>query len=165
MKKINKIQILSFITLVISALLIGGCKKEENRDFSNLVKSDATVSLTGVPSLVIVREDTAGVIISVTASLSAPQIVDVHIPISQIAGDATEGDDFATSTSELVFPAFTTGPQTFEVEILDDDLPEADETFTLQIGDENTANVNITPVTMDVTITNATNLDLNMTFS
>ncbi|MFN8295548.1 MAG: Calx-beta domain-containing protein [Chitinophagales bacterium] len=165
MKKINKIQFLSLITLISSAFLIGSCKKEENKDYSKLIKTDATVSLSGVPAAVIVREDTAGVIISVTASLSEPQIVEVHIPISQISGDATEDEDFSLSTHELVFPANSTEPQTFEVEVLDDDLPETDETFTIQVGDDKTANVNITPVTMDVTITNATSLDLDMSFA
>lgn len=161
MKKINII----ILTALSLNFFLPSCNKDEHKDFSTLVKNGATtVEILGVPAALIVREDTAGVIATITVSLSEPQIVDVHVPIKQISGDAEQDADYELSTTDLVFPAYTTGPQEFTVTILDDDHVEADEDFTLQIGDELTSNANITPVTMDVTITNSTDLDLNMSF-
>lgn len=162
MKKINII-ILSVLSL---GSLVTGCKPDEHKDFSTLVKNTAsTVEIDGVPAAIVVNEDVNDVVATITVSLSEPQIVDVHVPITQIAGDAEDGADYELSTADLVFPAYTTGPQTFTLTILDDDIVEADETLKLQIGNELTSNVNITPVTMDVTITNSTDLDLNMSFA
>lgn len=161
MKKIN----IFILTMVLVFSITTSCKKDDHKDFSTLVKSTTTeLQILGVPSALIVREDTADVIATITLSLSEPQIVDVHVPIKQISGDASQGDDYELSTSEIVFPAYTTGPQTFTVTILDDNIKESDETFTLQIGDDLTSNTIFTPKTMEVTITNATDLDLNMSF-
>lgn len=154
-----RILVLSMVSFCIMAI---SCKKDENQNFSTLVKSAAAVQFDGVPSSLIVREDTADVVATITVSLSEPQIVEVHVPITQISGDAELGSDYDLSTTELVFPPYTTGPQTFTVTILDDDIAEGDETFSLQIGEE--SNATITPAVMDVKIVNATNLDLNMTF-
>lgn len=162
MKKINII-ILSVLSL---GSLVTGCKPDEHKDFSTLVKNTAsTVEITGVPAALVVNESVNDVVATITVSLSEPQIVDVHVPITQIGGDAEDGADYELSTTDLVFPAYTTGPQTFTLTILDDDLVEADETLQLQIGNELTSNVNITPAVMDVTITNSTDLDLNMAFA
>ncbi|MFN8238816.1 MAG: Calx-beta domain-containing protein [Chitinophagales bacterium] len=164
MKNMFKLSSVSLLLLSAIAISLTGCKKDQYTGYSSLTPSSPTVQIDGVPSAVIVREDTAGVIVNVTVTLSEPQIVEVHIPIKQIAGDAELDADYTLSTQELVFEPYTTGPQTFQVEILDDDVAEADETLKLQIGDESVGNVKITPVTMDVTITNATNLELNMAF-
>ena len=162
MKKINII-ILSVLSL---GSLITGCKPDEHKDFSTLVKNTAsTVEITGVPAAMVVNESVDDVVATITVSLSEPQIVDVHVPITQIGGDAEDGADFELSTTDLVFPAYTTGPQTFTLTILDDDIVEADETLQLQIGNELTSNVNITPAVMDVKITNATDLEFDMSFS
>lgn len=161
MKKNN----IAFLLVFTMAILVSSCKKDNHTDYSTLVKTNPTVNIQGVPASIIVREDTADVIATISVTLSEAQVVDIHIPINQIAGDAELDADYELSASELVFPAFTTGPQEFTVTILDDDIPEADETFTLQIGNETVGNATITPVTMDVTITNSTDLDLNMAFS
>lgn len=161
MKKIS----IAFLSTLFLIVFVSGCKKDEHKNYSTLVKTSPTVKIEGVPSSIIVREDTADVIATISVSLSEPQIVDIHVPISQIDGDAEQDADYELSTTELVFPAYTTGPQTFTVTILDDDIPEADETFKLQIGNDKVANATITPVTMDVTITNATSMDLDMSFN
>lgn len=165
MKGLKLFKTLSYTTILTSVLLFNSCKKDEQRNYSTLVKSAASVQIVGVPSILVVREDTAGVIATISVSLSEPQIVDIHVPISQIAGDAEQDADYELSTNELVFPAYTTGPQTFTVTILDDDIVESDETFKLQVGNDKNTNATITPVTMDVTITNATSLDFDMSFS
>jgi hypothetical protein len=123
------------------------------------------VNIVGLPSAIIVREDTAGVIVNLTVSLSEVQSVDVHIPISQIAGDATLGDDYKLSTEELIFPAFDNTPQSVVLTILDDDIAEADETIKIQVGDDKVANATISPKTFDVTITNSTALELELSFA
>lgn len=161
MKKINII-ILSALSL---GFLVTGCKPDEHKDFSTLVKNTSTaVEIEGVPAAMIVNESVDDVVATITVSLSEPQIVDIHVPITQIAGDAEDGADYELSTSELVFPAYTTGPQSFTLTINDDDLVEADETLKLQIGNELTSNANITPAIMDVTITNAIDDELDLSF-
>lgn len=162
MKKYNNINLL----IILFFSFITSCKKDEYKDYSTLVKSNNTeLMLLGVPSSLIVREDTADLIATITLSLSEPQIVDVHVPITQISGNATQLDDYELSSTEIVFPAYSKGPQTFTVKILDDNIVEGDETFTLQLGNELTSNTIFTPKTMDVTITNATDLELNMSFA
>ncbi len=154
-----------FILVALAVSSITSCKKNEHKDYSTLIKHSPTVNITGVPSAIVVREDTAGVIINLTVSLSEAQSVDVHIPITQIDGDATLGDDYKLSTEEIVFPAYNNTPQQLTVTILDDDLPESDETIKLQVGDDKVANAAITPAVMNVTITNSTLPDLDMSFN
>lgn len=161
----NFIHILVSTAIVFLLLLPSSCKKDDHTDYSTLVKSNPQVRILGVPSSVIIREDTAGVILTVSVTLSEPQISEIHLPIKQIAGDAKPGLDYTLSANELVFEPYTTGPQVFKLEILDDDIVEGDELLKLQVGDETVANATIEPVTTDITITNATNLDLNLSFN
>lgn len=173
MKKINY-SLGVFIAFFL--LIITGCKKDLFTDKSSLIKSPTSVNILGVPSSVIVREDTIpddnglSTVIAIQVSLSEPQITEVHIPIVQISGDATPDEDYVITDvdlnpiSELVWEPYTTSPQTFYLRIADDYTPEPTETFKLQVGDESVSNVNITPVSMDVTITNATDVYLDMEF-
>lgn len=151
--------------LFVSIILMISCKKDDHTNYSTLVKKSPSVSIIGLPTSVVVREDTAGVVINVTVSLSEPQSVDIVIPISQIAGDAVEDEDFTLSAHSLTFLAYTNTPQTFQIEVLDDDEPESDETFKIQVGDDKVANASITPQTFDVTITNSTLLEFDMAFT
>ncbi len=164
----------AFLLLAIATTT--GCKKDVFKDYSTLVKSSASVNILGVPSSIVVREDTIpdedgkSTIIAIQVSLSEGQISEVHLPIVQIAGDATPDEDYEITDennnpiSELVWEPYTTAPQTFLIRIIDDYIPEPSETFKLSIGDQTVANANITPVTMDVTITNATDVYLDMEF-
>ncbi|MEZ4907647.1 MAG: hypothetical protein R2771_08445 [Saprospiraceae bacterium] len=63
----------------------------------------------------------------------------------------------------LLLPGSTTAG--FDIEVFNDNLKEDTETFTLQIGDNTTANAEFTPVDVEFTILNYTEGDLMIDMS
>lgn len=148
-------------------LFIGGvissCDNEDYSGDSTLSPSNPTViydmgEYTG--NISFTEQDST---IEFTVSLSESQITDVILPISVVGGDATLDEDFEISNlgSSLTIPANSlSGTVAFKV--LSDDVFEEDETFTIQVGDETTSNVDINPLQVTVEILNVTSGDLNL---
>lgn len=146
------------LSLMVVGAFVMSCDEDDATGHSKLVPSNPTISMANVGSIAAISDEVDGThVIDVT--MSAAQIVDIAVHVFQTKGDAVEGEDFSLSTSRLVIPAGeTTGSIT--VTILADGVIENSETFTLQIGDERTANATITPVTADFTISNYEDGDL-----
>lgn len=157
----NYKSIFSYLAALTAALFVVSCDQEDNTGFGTLVPTAPTLTVTTSVSSKSLIEDNS--VYEFTATLSTPQLVDVKLFVNQIAGDASNGDDYTVDGS-VVIPAGATSA-TGKVKILSDELIEATETVKLQIGDNLTANAAITPVTMDFTILNYTEGDLAIDLS
>lgn len=150
----NLIKILTYsLSLGVVATLYS-CDSDDATGHSTLTPTAPTISITGGGAQSAVFDD-ANSTVTFGITMSTEQIVDVAVHVFVTGGDATEGEDFEISDSRVVIPAFSTSASV-DVTILADALSEATETFTIQIGDERTANASVTPVTASFTIRNAT---------
>ncbi|MBI9065734.1 MAG: hypothetical protein JEZ09_00500 [Salinivirgaceae bacterium] len=133
---------------------------EDFTDDSTLNPKDVTVTVTSdLPTSSITEADAK---YTITATLNAVQLVNVKLNITQTAGDATSADFSYPSSITIQAGSLSA---TDIVEIKADDIFEAPESFTLQVGDAETANANFTPVTFTVTIKNATSSLIAIDFS
>ncbi len=146
----------SVTLLAIVSLFVTSCDNEDYTGYSTLKVSSPTISITaGVTSPVtLVENDTK---YEFTVTLSEPQIVDIHLAVKQIDGTASASDYELTST--IVIPAGATSAKG-SIKILSDDAIEDTESLTIQIGDQTTANGNLTPITVEFSIQNLTGDDL-----
>jgi len=154
MKDILKISSCILVTL----LLLVGCEEEDYTGYSTLKPTNPTVSVSGPASVSVAEMDTS---IFFDVALSEAQVVDVIIYVTQLDGDATEGEDFTilNDGGVLTIPAgATTGKA--GVKIIVDAEAEETESFTVQIGDNRTGNATVTPFTATFSIGNASADDL-----
>ena len=148
------------LAIFVGIVAIGCDDEEENTGNSTLVKSNPTISIdVSNPDVSFIEKDST---FSFTVTLSTPQIVDVAVNLVAVGGDATEGEDF--STASTVIPAGTTSG-VVSVKVLADAVPEETETFSIQIGDDRTANASFTTATVNFTILNVSEGDLPVTLS
>ena len=90
----------------------------------------------------------------------------ITVPITAIGDTATAGEDYTLTTTSVTFDARATGSaltRTVTVAIIDDDVYEGDETFTLSFGDLTSAGV-ITGAVSRVEVTIAENETLEAGF-
>lgn len=154
MKKITK-QFL-FTVLSLSCLLFVGCYEEDLTGASSLEVAtgvQGTISFVAPLTATKTVNESAKETFEFTVTLTKPQSVDVHVTVSQIAGNA-DSDDFKF-TNDVVIPAYAT-KATGTISISNDDIEEGTETFTLQIGDVNTSNASVAQKTVTITILNST---------
>lgn len=147
-----------FLLSLVAVISIGvvSCEIDDNTGYSTLVPKTPTITITpAFTSPMTLTEN--GSKYKFTVTLSEPQIVDVKLNITQISGTADASD--YTLTSSLVIPVGTTSASG-EIQIKSDDLKEATETLTIQIGDATTGNATITPITVTFNINNLTSGDL-----
>ncbi len=160
MKKILKIKYIVLLALI----LMYSCETEDFTGYSTLVPTKPTITLTGMPANInFVEKDS---VFTINAAMSVTQIVDVVVTAKKIAGTATEGEDFKI-LNDGGKVTFTAGSKTgvFRIQVLSDDIKEKTETFTIQFGDETTANATLTPATLQFTIQNATSDELSAEMS
>ncbi|MEA3443506.1 MAG: Calx-beta domain-containing protein [Bacteroidota bacterium] len=153
MKKIYK---LNYVVLMALIVFLSGCEKKEYTDYSTLVPTSPTVTISGIDAggYNFVEQDTT---FTFDVTISEAQVADVSLYIKQIDGNATSGDDYKiNNSSSKVTIAATATTGTVSISILPDDLIEDVETLTLQIGDERTANATFSPATVTFTIGNLT---------
>lgn len=150
-----------FVALgILSVLIFTQCKDEDYTGYSTIDATNPTVSVTWeAPASM----EEADVTYPFTITLSEVQIADVVFNISADASTATEGEDFDLSTHSIRIPAYsTTG--TGSLTVYRDDLAEETETIAVQIGDIGLGNVNYTPETFSVDITNYVSDDVVVAF-
>jgi hypothetical protein len=150
-------KILRNISVLGLAALAFACDDGDDlTDHSTLAPSSPTVSIE-IPNnnVTFVEKDST---FTYTLTLNTPQVVDVAVYLNVIEGDASNGDDFSYS-QEVIIPAHRTSA-TATVKVNRDDVTEGTETFTIQIGDAQTANASIAPQTVKYTILNVTEDDL-----
>ncbi len=142
------------------ALLFTACDEDDNTGFSSIVPSTPTLSVDVSAGPISLVEKKSTYLFDVT--MSEAQVTDVALYISVVDGaTATIDADFTIDNggNRVYIPAGkTTG--TVSITVLEDELLEETETFTIQIGDEKTANATIAPVTVDFTLQNLTADDL-----
>lgn len=149
-------KILKYIMFTSLSIAFFACDKDEYTGDSKLTPGSPTATVSvPTPAISLVEKDS---VFEFTVTLNSPQIVDVSVYLKMIEGDATEGDDFGMD-EVVTIPAGKTSA-TATIEIHEDDVPEATETFKIQIGDERTANAAITPATVEFTILNLSEGDL-----
>jgi len=161
MKNIIK---LKYSVLLAALLLLVSCETDKFTGDSLLVPTTPTITISGIPaSISFVEKDS---VFTFTATLSVAQVVDVPIFISQTAGDATEGADFKilNDAGKLAILAGTTTGKVM-VQVLADELAEGTETFTITIGDAQTGNATLVPVSVEFTIQNTVSSDLSVDMS
>lgn len=145
--------------MILIVLMIVSCETDDLTGHSNFETIDGiTISVTGPEESPVVTDE-SDTTFFYTVTLSEASNVDVVVWVSQIDGDALEDEDFIISSSKLVIAAYDTSA-TFDITVLADDITEDSETFTIQVGDDRTANADITPVVTTYTVDNATSGDL-----
>ena len=158
----KKIYSAFYALLIISALFIASCEKDDYTGYSTLTAvENVNVSLTWdaeAPPATLVEGDQS---FPFTLTLDKKQVVDVHLHVIQAGGDA-DHDDFSV-TEELIIPAYTTSASGV-LTINRDKVIEGDETLVVQIGDERTANATLAPQTITINIGNYIYPTLNLTF-
>ena len=145
-------------SLFALALFVTSCTADQEPYLgdSNATPTSPQITITtDVTNLSLIEDDSS---YSYTVEMSTAQLVDTHIAISQIGGDATEGEDFSIDHTIVISAGSTTGSGT--ITILSDEILEDTETVTIQVGDNSTANASLTPQTMTFTILNVTEGDL-----
>lgn len=145
--------------LMISAFaLVIGCNEDEFTGDSTKIASNPSLSVSldfANSQTLVEKEATYGF----TVTLSEPQIVDVRINLSQIAGTATDGEDFSMPHS-VTIPAGSTSVSDV-IALHADDLIEETETATIKIATGTESNVSsITDATVSFNILNLTEGDL-----
>jgi hypothetical protein len=138
----KKILNFKFISVILLSAFLSNCdNKDDATGYSNLeVASDVVASVSLINPLAssqTVREADANVF-TYKITINKSQPVDIHVSVSQNAGTATDDDDFKFD-KEVIIPAYST-IGTGTISILNDNLQEGDETFTLKIGSVNTSN-------------------------
>ena len=112
-------------------------------DYSGETASDVKVTITetGTPTLSIgdasAGEDDGSVTFTVSLSVASSNAVTVTYTTSN--GTAMAGEDYTGVNGTLTFPANNTTPQTVSVTIANDDVDEADETFTMTLSNAQNA--------------------------
>lgn len=157
MKNINQYILLMIATV---ALLFTACDEDDNTGFSSVVPSSPTLSVDVSAGPISLVETKSTYLFDVT--LSEAQVTDIALYISVVeGGTATLDADFTIDNGgkRVYIPAGKTSG-TVSITVLTDELLEETETFTIQIGDEKTANATIVPVTVDFTLQNLTAADL-----
>ncbi len=143
-------------------LLITSCDDDDFTGDSTVKPSSPTVSVTGGGSHS--SNEAAETKYEFVVSLSEAQVADVIVYVSVTGGTAVADVNYKLSSSKVVIPALATSAG-FNVQILSDPLPNETLTLEIQIGDERTNNVTITPVMSDFTIENFGDDDLALDLS
>lgn len=149
------------LALIFSALVLTtACDEDEftGDSYLNAADSVASINYTFGTS---VNEGESNTTYTYTITLSEPQIVDIHIPVTMVSGTANS-DDFVFD-NHLVISAFSTSTSG-TITIFTDTEIEETETFTLKIGEENIPNVSLTPQTISFNIENYESNTLNLVF-
>lgn len=143
--------------------LVYSCDNEDFTGDSDLTPTNPTVTIefdSAVFTRSFIEQDST---VTFTVTLSTTQVVDVAVYVIVTGGNATPGEDF-TFTDRLVIPAYRTSASG-EIKISADELTEETETFTIQVGDERTANASITPQTISFELMNEASDDLDLHLS
>ncbi len=143
------------ILILIPAMLLFGCKKEDFKGHSSQTPTSPTITVdvSEVPGAAV--SDLTKTSYTITLNMDVTQIVDVKVYVTlKDEATATEGDDFSFDGSVVIPAGRKSG--TLNVTINSDELLEENETFTLIIGDERTANATITAKEVTFTISNGT---------
>lgn len=155
MKIFNKILI-----ILIPAMVLFGCKKEDYTGHSSETPTSPTITVdvSEVPTSAV--SDLTKSTYAINLTMDVAQIVDVkvHVTLDAENSTATLGEDFSYDGSAVIEAGRTSA--TLYVSILSDEIAEDEETFTLTIGDQRTANATISPVDVTFKISNATNTSL-----
>lgn len=155
-------KILLPISFILGLFLIVSCEEDDNQNYGTIVPTKATLSVdipfANPTSLVEQNRDYA-----FTVSIDQPQVIDVKIYLTQTAGTAEAGTDYALPSS-IIIPANATSA-TGVMSILADEVVEETESVTITIGDERTANANLTPTSFSFNIANVTEGDLVVNMS
>jgi len=142
-------------------LFMVSCDDEDYTGYSTLTPTSPTISITpGFTSPVVLVENNEKY--EYTVSLSEPQLVDVHLTVSQVDGTAS-GADYEMTTTLVIAAGATTAKGS--IKILSDDVIEDVESLKIQIGDQTTANASLTPLTVEFSIKNLTADDLSIGLS
>ena len=94
------------------------------------ISTDITPTVSVAETAVSLPETITQTSLAVTLSAASPLTVTVQYSLS--SGTATAGQDFVASSGTLTFTPGSLS-QTISITLLPDDLPEPDETFTLQL--------------------------------
>ena len=113
-----------------------------------ITDNDATPTVDFAATAVTVAEGDGTAV--VTLELSGPSATALVIPVSTANGSATAGSDYTALTDMNVTIAAGATTQTVSIDITNDDVDEADETFTVSIG---TLLSGVTAGTSDQTVT------------
>lgn len=163
MKKILKYNLIALLAMVF---FMYSCDDDDYTGYSDLTATSPSITVSGIAGGGYTLNESAQTEYTFDVTLSEAQISDVALYVTQVGGDAENGADFSISNtnSRVLIPANSTTGQ-LGIKVLTDELIEGTETFTLQIGDERTANTSITPVTVTWTINNYTVDALDLTMS
>ena len=158
----NYKNLFSYAAALAIGIFMVSCAQEDNTGYSTMVPTDPSVTIEPLSEVTTLIENNESFEFKVT--LSEAQLVDIKVYATQIAGDATAGSDYEITSPIVISAGSLSG--TGEVKILRDDVPEDTETLTIQIGNEKTANPELTVYgEMKFNILNYEDGDLDIAFS
>ena len=149
----------------MSALILTtACSNDDDATGASTMKATTpslSVALDFDSSISIVEQEAT---YGFTVSISEPQIVDIRVNLTQIGGDATNGEDFSMPPNVTIVAGKTSVSDVIAIHA--DDIPEAVETAVIQIANGNEANVvSISKATATFTILNLVSGDLAASMS
>ncbi len=159
MKFNNKI----YSIAIALGVLISACDSDDFTGESRLKPTSPTITVdaSSIAAGTTVSEGDEETF-DIEVTLSEAQIVDVAVYVVQVGGDAVAGEDYDVATRTIIPKGETSA--TITVSILTDCGIEASKTLELQVGDDRTANADITPVTLNtITIENSVGEALDVT--
>lgn len=140
-----------YIIIILLSFSILSCDRDDYTDDSVLVPRNSNGTLSIDLPAEMVENDT---VFEFTVTVDPPQVVDIHIPVSAVSdGTAVEDEDFTVSHL-LVIPAFES-TATGQLTILSDCEIEENEKVTIQIGNAENANLNLSQSTHTIDLTNS----------
>ncbi len=110
--------------------------------------NDQPILSIGAPQTVVEGQTTS---VTYTVSMNVASLVPVTVAYATANGTATAGSDYTASSGTLSFGAGVTS-QTITINLLNDSLNEADETFSLSLSAPTNANLG-SPSTVTTTLT------------
>ncbi|MEL6566878.1 MAG: putative Ig domain-containing protein [Pseudomonadota bacterium] len=132
---------------------LNGVENPSIKAIEIVVPGDAPQSVTVTAQDISADESTGEVTITFSIS-EAVADGDITVPFTLVDGTATIGvDTTPNQDGSVTFPAGTTSDQTVVITLVNDDLVEADETFTVQLGAPTAAPAGVTVNTVDGTAT------------
>ena len=151
----NKIKTKLFLSLALASLLFVSCDNSDDATgYSTLEVAEdvvGTISFDGALAAGQTVQEAVENAYTYTITLNKPQVVDIHVRVSVTGGTASEAEHDFEYDHEVVIPAYTTSA-VGNIKILNDDVEEGDETFTLSIGGVNTSNAVIATKTVSFLI-------------
>lgn len=146
------------VLLLVFSVVLASCDKDDYTGYSRLKPTSPEITITAPDDAAL--GDIDEYLFDIEIDMDVAQIVDVAVYFVQIGGDAVYHEDYTiywndpatgarVESDRLIIPKGVTHI-TATLEILSLELNDGDLFLDLQVGDDRTANADITPVSFTI---------------